>query len=63
MEEYIKQNINVLREDIINNWRWTEEIRREIDVINKRQNKLDEDYQKILTLLQKKLTIIDNTNV
>ena len=31
MEKKLESNVLVLREDIINTWKWTEEIKKELD--------------------------------
>ena len=50
MEKKLEHNVLVLREDIINTWKWTEEIKKEIESMKKRQNRI-ENYLKNLSSL------------
>ncbi len=50
MEKKIESNVLVLREDIINTWKWTEEIKKEIESMKKRQDRI-ENYLKNLNSL------------
>tara|TARA_R110001592_G_scaffold18816_14_gene77816 strand:- start:18001 stop:18213 length:213 start_codon:yes stop_codon:yes gene_type:complete len=50
MEKKIDSNVLVLREDIINTWKWTEDIKKEIESMKKRQDRI-ENYLKNLSSL------------
>lgn len=50
MEKKIESNVLVLREDIINTWKWTEEIKKELESMKKRQDRI-ENYLKNLSSL------------
>ena len=51
MEKKIESNVLVLREDIINTWKWTEEIKKEIEIMKKRQNRMEKYIQNLTSLL------------
>ena len=51
MEKKIESNVLVLREDIINTWKWTEEIKKEIESMKKRQNRIENYLKNINKLL------------
>ena len=50
MEKKIESNVLVLREDIINTWKWTEEIKKDLESMKKRQDRI-ENYLKNLSSL------------
>ena len=51
MEKNLQSNVLVLREDIINTWKWTEEIKKEIETMKKRQNRLEKHIHNLTSLL------------
>ena len=53
MEKKLESNVLVLREDIINTWKWTEEIKKEIDSMKKRQNRIENYLKNLNSLLEK----------
>lgn len=50
MEKKLEHNVLVLREDIINTWKWTEDIKKELESMKKRQDRI-ENYLKNLSSL------------
>lgn len=53
MEKKIESNVLVLREDIINTWKWTEEIKSELESMKKRQNRIENYLKNLNSLLEK----------
>ena len=53
MEKKIDSNVLVLREDIINTWKWTEEIKKELESMKKRQNRIENYLKNLNSLLEK----------
>ena len=57
MEKKIESNVLVLREDIINTWKWTEEIKSELESMKKRQNRIENYLKNLNSLLEKDAVI------
>ena len=53
MEKKLESNVLVLREDIINTWKWTEEIKIELESMKKRQNRIENYLKNLNSLLEK----------
>lgn len=64
MEKKLDHNVLVLREDIINTWKWTEEIKKELETMKKRQDRI-ENYLKNLNnlLCEEERPIYMNKNI
>lgn len=52
MDKKLDHNVLVLREDIINTWKWTEEIKKEIESMKKRQNRIENYLKNLSSLLE-----------
>ena len=68
MEKKIESNVLVLREDIINTWKWTEEIKKELESMKKRQNRIENYLKNLSSLLavdnnEKLKNIVEYTEV
>ena len=67
MEKKLESNVLVLREDIINTWKWTEEIKKEIETMKKRQNRIENYLKNLSSLLttnnEKLWNIVEYTEV
>ena len=67
MDKKIESNVLVLREDIINTWKWTEEIKKEIETMKKRQNRIENYLKNLSSLLttnnEKLWNIVEYTEV
>ena len=51
MEKTLQSNVLVLREDIINTWKWTEEIKNELEKIKERQERMEKIIERLLTMV------------
>ena len=63
MERKLDHNVLVLREDIINTWKWTEEIKKEIEGMKRRQNRLEKHIHNLTSLLCVKNTTSRHGNI
>ena len=63
MEKKLDHNVLVLREDIINTWKWTEEIKKEIEGMKRRQNRLEKYIHNLTSLLYAKNTTSRHGNI
>ena len=52
MDKKLDHNVLVLREDIINTWKWTEEIKKELESMKKRQNRIENYLKNLSSLLE-----------
>ena len=53
MEKKLESNVLVLREDIINTWKWTEEIKKELESMKKRQDRIENYLKNLNSVLEK----------
>lgn len=51
MEKTLQSNVLVLREDIINTWKWTEEIKNELEKIKERQERMEKIIERLLIMV------------
>lgn len=58
MEKKLESNVLVLREDIINTWKWTEEIKKELESMKKRQDRIENYLKNLSSLLSSQETNI-----
>lgn len=60
MEKKLESNVLVLREDIINTWKWTEEIKKELEFMKKRQDRIENYLKNLSSLLSPQETNISH---
>lgn len=74
MDKKMDHNFLVLREDIINSWRWTEELKSQIEKIKQRQERMENIIKNLIHIIEEKIesretgrkrryNITENTNL
>lgn len=74
MDKKLDHNVLVLREDIVNSWRWTEELKSQMEKIRERQERMENIIKNLIYIIEEKIesretiderryNITENTNL